>query len=124
MFEAGAAWTKTRKDGEGDYISLKIDFPELPQPIYATLGVMAGQDDPDVMAIIWNRPSESRAGGDPFAGLGAVGDPDDMGHVLDHPDNRPGAADPEAFGGLDAETPPADKPAPRRGKNAEAGETA
>lgn len=114
-FEAGAAWTRTRKDGAGDYVSLKIDFPELPQPIYATLGQMAGQDDPDVMAIIWNRPSESRSGGDPFAGLAAVGDPADPEAVLDddHPDNGPhamiedpmrgGAADSDAFGGLDRE---------------------
>jgi uncharacterized protein (DUF736 family) len=127
-FEAGAAWIRTRKDGAGDYVSLKIDFPELPQPIYATLGVMAGQDDPDVMAIIWNRPSESRGGGDPFAGLAAVGDPADPNGVLDH-DHRHdgphaldtvamdggdmdggGATDDDAFGGLDREDPGPDAP--------------
>ncbi len=70
-FEMGAAWIKTRRDGQGTYVSVKIDFPELAQPIYATLGVMAGQDDEDVFAIIWNRPSTGggSAGGDPFAGL-------------------------------------------------------
>jgi uncharacterized protein (DUF736 family) len=78
-FEMGAAWTKTRNDGTGSYVSVKIDYPELPAPVYATLGVMAGQDDDDVFAVIWNRPAESRATGvDPFAGIGgrAVGAPD------------------------------------------------
>jgi uncharacterized protein (DUF736 family) len=71
-FELGAAWIKARADGQGTYVSVKLDFPELPAPIYATLGVMAGQDDPDVHAVIWNRPVDSRAaapGGDPFAAL-------------------------------------------------------
>jgi uncharacterized protein (DUF736 family) len=123
-FEAGAAWTKTRKDGDGEYVSLKIDFPELPAPIYATLGVMAGQDDPDVMAIIWNRPSESKGGGDPFAGLAAVGDPADPDGVLDeehhsHPDNGPdqGPAD-SAFGGLDSEDAVAGEMQPKRRRSA------
>ncbi|SEB00998.1 DUF736 domain-containing protein [Rubrimonas cliftonensis] len=71
-FELGAAWIKARADGQGTYVSVKLDFPELPAPIYATLGVMAGQDDPDVHAVIWNRPVDGRAaapGGDPFAAL-------------------------------------------------------
>jgi uncharacterized protein (DUF736 family) len=69
-FEMGAAWIKTRKDGQGDYVSVAIDFPELADRIYATLGVMAGQDDDDVFAIIWNRPARSGgAAADPFAGL-------------------------------------------------------
>jgi uncharacterized protein (DUF736 family) len=70
-FEMGAAWIKARTDGTGTYVSIKIDYPELPSPVYATLGVMAGQDDDDVFAVIWNRPVETRATGtDPFAGLG------------------------------------------------------
>jgi uncharacterized protein (DUF736 family) len=69
-FEMGAAWTKARRDGTGSYVSVKIDFPELAAPIYATLGVMAGQDDDNVFAIIWNRPSSGGgAASDPFAGL-------------------------------------------------------
>jgi uncharacterized protein (DUF736 family) len=69
-FEMGAAWVKTRKDGQGDYVSVAIDFPELPDRLYATLGVMAGQDDGDVFAIIWNRPATAGgAAADPFAGL-------------------------------------------------------
>jgi len=41
-------------------VSLKIDAPELPNVLYATLGQMAEQDDEDVMAIIWNRPNGQR----------------------------------------------------------------
>lgn len=70
VFEMGAAWIKTRADGNGTFISVKIDFPELSAPVYATLGQMAGQDDPDVLSVIWNRPTEGRATGvDPFAAL-------------------------------------------------------
>jgi uncharacterized protein (DUF736 family) len=66
----GAAWIKTRNDGRGTYVSVKLDFPELAGPVYATLGQLADQDDPDVLAVIWNRPAENRAtGADPFAGL-------------------------------------------------------
>ncbi|SEA87807.1 DUF736 domain-containing protein [Rubrimonas cliftonensis] len=70
-FEMGAAWTKTRTDGQGTYVSVKLDYPELPAPIYATLGQLADQDDDDVLAVIWNRPDPARAGaaGDPFARL-------------------------------------------------------
>jgi uncharacterized protein (DUF736 family) len=69
-FEMGAAWIKTRRDGQGEYVSVAIDFPELAEKVYATLGVMAGQDDDDVFAIIWNRPASSGgATADPFAGL-------------------------------------------------------
>lgn len=71
-FEMGAAWTRTRADGSGTYVSLKLDYPELPAPVYATLGMMADQDDEDLFAVIWNRPAEgrpARAGADPFAGL-------------------------------------------------------
>jgi uncharacterized protein (DUF736 family) len=37
-------------------ISLKIDAPELPMVYDANLGVAADQDDPNCLAIIWNRP--------------------------------------------------------------------
>ncbi len=53
--DLGAAWIKSGREDGGEYVSLKIDAPELPEPLYATLGQMADQDDPDVMAIIWNR---------------------------------------------------------------------
>jgi uncharacterized protein (DUF736 family) len=59
--DIGAGWIKTRQDGSGEtYVSLKIDAPELPNILYATLGQMAEQDDEDVMAIIWNRPNGQR----------------------------------------------------------------
>jgi uncharacterized protein (DUF736 family) len=96
-FEAGAAWRKTRLDGSGEYVSIKIDYPELPDAIYATLGRMAGNDDPHVFAIIWNRPNSGGGnGGDPFAGLSGPGERD----VED--DSADGASpDDDAFAGLD-----------------------
>jgi uncharacterized protein (DUF736 family) len=73
-FEMGAAWIKTRQDGTGRYVSIKLDYPELPLPIYATLGQLAEQDDEDVMAVIWNRPDPARAAGPaaPFGRLAAA----------------------------------------------------
>jgi uncharacterized protein (DUF736 family) len=58
--DVGAAWTKTNRETGEDYISLKIDIPELATVYYATLGRAADQDDPDCMAIIWNRPDAGR----------------------------------------------------------------
>ncbi|SEA87824.1 DUF736 domain-containing protein [Rubrimonas cliftonensis] len=78
-FEMGAAWIKMRTDGQGTYVSVKLDYPELPAPIYATLGRAADQDDDDVFAVIWNRPDPNRVtggiAGDPFAGLGGMAAP-------------------------------------------------
>jgi uncharacterized protein (DUF736 family) len=72
VFEMGAAWIKDRRDGSGSYVSVKLDWPELRAPVYATLGVLAGQDDPDVHAVIWSRPAEQTTGRDPFAALAAA----------------------------------------------------
>ena len=49
--EFGAAWNKTSKDGR-DYLSVKLDDPSFPTPIYATLaeGEQAGS-----YAMIWSR---------------------------------------------------------------------
>ena len=111
-FEMGAAWIKTRADGQGTYVSVKIDYPELAAPIYATLGVMAGQDDPDVYAIIWNRPGDGRGapGGDSFAGAVRTAEP---------------LATPEdAFAGLEDEVARSgapERPARGRGRVAAAG---
>lgn len=73
-FEMGAAWTRTRQDGTGRYVSLKLDHPELAAPVYATLGQLADQDDADLLAVIWNRPDPARLSGtaDPFARLAAA----------------------------------------------------
>lgn len=54
--EVGAAWSKTSAEGKS-YVSLTFDVPELPQKLYANLGVAPDQDDDNVFAIIWNRPA-------------------------------------------------------------------
>jgi uncharacterized protein (DUF736 family) len=53
--DIGAAWIRTGRESQRDYVSLKIDDPTLPQAIYANLGRAAGQDDDSVYALIWNR---------------------------------------------------------------------
>lgn len=53
--EIGAAWIKTGKESDKQYVSATFDAPELPAKIYANLGQAADQDDEDVFAIIWNR---------------------------------------------------------------------
>jgi uncharacterized protein (DUF736 family) len=98
LFEAGAAWSKSRQDGTGEYVSLKIDYPELAEPIYATLGQMAGQDDPDVFAVIWNRPGANGGAADPFAALSGSGQRD-----ADDNDAGAGSANDDAFAGLERE---------------------
>ncbi len=49
--EIGAAWKKTSREGR-DYISVKLDDPSFPAPIYATLSETetAGEH-----ALIWSR---------------------------------------------------------------------
>jgi uncharacterized protein (DUF736 family) len=53
--EIGAGWTrKSRRTGE-DYVSLSLAAPELgPKALFANLGPLAGSDDPDAFALIWN----------------------------------------------------------------------
>jgi len=52
--ELGAAWQKTAKDTERDYLSVKLDDPSFPAPIYATLIEVEGQDG---LQLIWSRPN-------------------------------------------------------------------
>lgn len=52
--EIGGAWNKTSQAGN-DYVSITVDDPGFPAPLYANLGVAANQDDPNVFALIWNR---------------------------------------------------------------------
>lgn len=53
--EIGAAWIRTGQESGEAYTSLKLATPEFGRhAIYATLGRAAGQDDPDVYALIWN----------------------------------------------------------------------
>ena len=49
--EFGAAWKKTSREG-GEYLSVKLDDPSFPAPIYATLvnGEEAGS-----YSLIWSR---------------------------------------------------------------------
>ena len=55
--EIGAAWNRTSQAGN-QYVSLTLAAPEFgPRALYANLGRVAGQDDDDVFAIIWN-PSD------------------------------------------------------------------
>ena len=53
--EIGGGWNKTGKVSGNPYVSLTFAAPEFgPHKIYANLGKAAGQDDEDVMAILWN----------------------------------------------------------------------
>jgi uncharacterized protein (DUF736 family) len=54
MRKLGAAWQKTAKDTERDYLSVKLDDPSFPAPIYATLIEVEGQDG---LQLIWSRPN-------------------------------------------------------------------
>ena len=49
--EFGAAWKKTSRENR-DYISVKIDDPTFPAPIYATL---SETDTAGEYALIWSR---------------------------------------------------------------------
>ena len=48
--ELGAAWKKTSRE-ERDYLSLKLDDPSFPAPIYASL--VEGEDG--AQRLIWSR---------------------------------------------------------------------
>ncbi|HMO31004.1 DUF736 domain-containing protein [Enterovirga sp.] len=48
--EFGAAWRK-RSDKGNDYLSVKLDDPSFPAPIYASLVEAEGGD----LALIWSR---------------------------------------------------------------------
>lgn len=49
--ECGAGWKKTSRQ-ERDYISVKLDDPTFPAPIYATL---SETETPGEYALIWSR---------------------------------------------------------------------
>ncbi|MFN3502820.1 MAG: DUF736 domain-containing protein [Allorhizobium sp.] len=49
--EFGAAWQKTSEHGR-DYLSVKLDDPSFPAPIYATLAEVEGEDG---LRLIWSR---------------------------------------------------------------------
>lgn len=49
--DIGAAWKKTSREGR-DYISVKLDDPSFPAPVYATL---SETDNAGEYALIWSR---------------------------------------------------------------------
>jgi len=49
--EFGAAWKKTSNSGR-EYLSVKLDDPSFPAPIYASLVEVEGEDG---YALIWSR---------------------------------------------------------------------
>ena len=51
--ELGAAWQKVSAEGR-DYLSVKLDDPSFPAPIYATLVEVEGQEG---LQLIWSRPT-------------------------------------------------------------------
>ena len=50
--ELGAAWQKTAKDTERDYLSVKLDDPSFNAPIYANL---FDDEDAETFTLIWSR---------------------------------------------------------------------
>jgi uncharacterized protein (DUF736 family) len=53
--EIGAGWIRAARSSGAFYVSLSLAAPEFgPRKLYANLGRAAGQDDPDVFAVIWN----------------------------------------------------------------------
>ena len=51
--EFGAAWKKTSRENR-DYLSVKLDDPSFPAPIYASL-VDAPEGSGDGYSLIWSR---------------------------------------------------------------------
>jgi len=51
--ELGAAWQKVSSEGR-DYLSVKLDDPSFPAPIYATLVEVEGEEG---LQLIWSRPN-------------------------------------------------------------------
>ena len=50
--EFGAAWKKTARDSDREYLSVKLDDPSFPAPIYASL--VEGEEQ-GTFALIWSR---------------------------------------------------------------------
>jgi uncharacterized protein (DUF736 family) len=50
--ELGAAWQKHSDQTDRDYLSVKLDDPSFPAPIYATLAEVEGEDG---YQLIWSR---------------------------------------------------------------------
>jgi uncharacterized protein (DUF736 family) len=50
--EFGAAWKKTARDSDREYVSVKLDDPSFPAPIYASLVKAEGDES---FTLIWSR---------------------------------------------------------------------
>lgn len=50
--ELGAAWQKRSTESDRDYLSVKLDDPSFPAPIYATLTEVEGEEG---YQLIWSR---------------------------------------------------------------------
>lgn len=50
--EFGAAWRKKANDTGREYLSVKLDDPSFPAPIYASLVEIEGEDS---LSLIWSR---------------------------------------------------------------------
>lgn len=50
--EFGAAWKKTTRETGGDYLSVKLDDPSFPAPIYASL---IEDEGGEARNLIWSR---------------------------------------------------------------------
>jgi uncharacterized protein (DUF736 family) len=51
--EFGAGWKKTSQSSDRDYISVKLDDPSFPDPIFANLMPDEGRDTN--YSLIWSR---------------------------------------------------------------------
>jgi uncharacterized protein (DUF736 family) len=52
--EFGAAWKKTAREGDRKYLSVKLDDPSFPAPLYASL---VRVEDEENYSLIWSRRS-------------------------------------------------------------------
>jgi uncharacterized protein (DUF736 family) len=52
--EFGAAWKRTARDSDREYLSVKLDDPSFAAPLYASLVRVEGEDD---HSLIWSRRS-------------------------------------------------------------------
>jgi uncharacterized protein (DUF736 family) len=50
--EFGAPWKKTARDSDREYLSVKLDDPSFPAPIYASLLKVDGEEG---FTVIWSR---------------------------------------------------------------------
>ncbi|MCP1912855.1 uncharacterized protein (DUF736 family) [Bradyrhizobium elkanii] len=56
--EFGAAWKKTARDSDREYLSVKLDDPSFPAPIYASLVKVDGDEG---FTLIWSRRNGDRS---------------------------------------------------------------